>query len=196
MQDRDTRYSPRGMVDLDNTSIGGKRETGKRGRGAVSKVPVMRAVESRPKGCGHITLRKVASVTSSQIQRFLTHNGKGDTLILSVGLPVYQSLSQSRTLYPLSLESGQRAVEVFADVRRVIVRLNTWIQGTHSHVSKNTLTATYRNFRIVLIGGSNSAASPSSTGWLQLAVQQRRLRIANWLVIYVDKSILQCCLLT
>jgi hypothetical protein len=57
MEDRDTRYSLRGMVELDDTYIGGKKKPGKRGRGARNKVPVMVAVESRPQGCGHVGLR-------------------------------------------------------------------------------------------------------------------------------------------
>jgi transposase-like protein len=139
MEDRDTRYSLRGMIELDDTYMGGKRKSGKRGRGARSKVPVMVAVESRPQGCGHVALRKVASVTSSQAQNFLAHRVAGDTLIFSDGLSVYQSLSQDYDLYPLTLGDGQRAVEIFPDVHRVIARLKTWIRGTHSHVSKKHL---------------------------------------------------------
>jgi len=139
MEDRDTRYNLRGMVELDDTYIGGKRKPGKRGRGARSKVPVLVAVESRPKGCGHVALRKVTSVTSSQAWGFLTHSVAGDTLILSDGLSVYQSLSQDLNLHPLTLGNGQRAVEIFPDVHRVIARLKTWIRGTHTHVSSKHL---------------------------------------------------------
>jgi transposase-like protein len=127
------------MVELDDTYIGGKRKPGKRGRGATSKVPVMVAVESRPQGCGHVALRKVASVTSSQAQSFLTHSVGGDTLIFSDGFSSYRSLSQGFMLYPLTLGCTQRAVEIFPDVHRVIARLKTWIRGTHSHVSKKHL---------------------------------------------------------
>ena len=71
MEDRDTRYTLRGMVELDDTYIGGKKKSGKRGRGARSKVTVLVAVESRRQGCGHVALHKVASVSSSQAQEFL-----------------------------------------------------------------------------------------------------------------------------
>ena len=139
MEDRDTHYNLRGMVELDDTYIGGKRKPGKRGRGAKSKVPVLVAVESRPKGCGHVALRKVTSVSSSQAWGFLTHAVAGDTLILSDALSVYQSLSQDLNLYPLTVGNGQRAVEIFPDVHRVIARLKTWIRGTHTHVSSKHL---------------------------------------------------------
>jgi hypothetical protein len=53
----------KGMVELDDTYIGGKKKTAKHGRpgGARSKVPVLVVVDYRPKCCGHVTLRKVPS---------------------------------------------------------------------------------------------------------------------------------------
>jgi hypothetical protein len=57
MEDRDTRYTLRGIIELDDTYIGGRKKSRKRGRGARSKVPILVAVESRPKGCGHVTLQ-------------------------------------------------------------------------------------------------------------------------------------------
>lgn len=66
MEDRDTRYNLRGMVELDDTCIGGKKKPGKRARGARSKVPVLVAVEFRPKGCGYVALSKVLSLMSLQ----------------------------------------------------------------------------------------------------------------------------------
>ena len=135
MEDRDTRYNLRGMVELDDTYIGGKKKPGKRGRGATGKVPVLVAVESRPKGCGHVALTKVPSVTSVHAQAFITNRVQNDTIIFSDGFSSYRSVSKELTLYPLTVGSGQRAVEIFPDVHRVIARLKTWIRGTHSHVS-------------------------------------------------------------
>jgi hypothetical protein len=155
------------------------KKSGKRGLDAQSKVPGIVSGESRPKGWSHDALRKVASVTLSQVQSLLTHCIEANIPILLNGLFVYQSLSQSRNLYPLTYGSGQRAVEIFSDVHRVIARMKTWIWGTHSYLFENTLTASYRNFHIVLIGGFESAVSPSLTAWLELAVQWRQLGIAN-----------------
>ena len=139
MEDRDTCYTLRGMVELDDTYIGGRNKPGKRGRGAKSKVPVLVAVESRPEGCGHVALRKVASVSSSQTRGFLAQWVEDDTLLFSDGFSSYRSLSKDLNLYPLTIGSGERAVEIFPDVHRVIARLKTWIRGTHTHVSSKHL---------------------------------------------------------
>jgi transposase-like protein len=139
MEDRDTCYRLEGLIELDDTYIGGKKKTGKRGRGARGKVPVMVAVESRPKGCGHVALSRLVSLSSQQTKNFLHQNVHDDSLIISDGLYLYRSLGQSLNLCQIPLRGGQRAIDIFPDVHRVIARLKTWIRGTHSHVSNKHL---------------------------------------------------------
>ena len=139
MHDRDTRYTLQGVVELDDTYIGGKWKPGKRGRGARSKVPVLVAVESRPQGCAHIALSKMESLTSRWAKGFLHQKVQQQALMLSDSLPIYRSLSGDLNLYPLTVSRGPRAVEILPDVHRVIARLKNWIRGTHSHVSSKHL---------------------------------------------------------
>jgi hypothetical protein len=135
MEDRDTRYTLQGMVELDDTYIGGRKKPGKRGRGARSKVPVMVAVESLPKGSGHVALRKMETFSSQQTKNFLHQNVCDDSIIISDGLYLYRSLAKRVNLCQIPLRGSQRAIDIFPDVHRVIARLKTWIRGTHSHVS-------------------------------------------------------------
>lgn len=139
MEERDTQYNLRGMIDLDDSYIGGKKKSGKRGRGARSKVPVMVAVETRPEGCGHVALCKLNPFSSQQTQSFLQKKVRNDATISSDGLYLYRSLAESFNLSQIPLRGGQRAIEIFPDVHRVIARLKTWIRGTHSHVSNKHL---------------------------------------------------------
>jgi hypothetical protein len=139
MHDRDTRYTLQGVIELDDTYIGGKWKPGKRGRGARSKVPVLVAVESRPEGCGYVALSKMQSLTSRWAKSFLHQKVQQQALMLSDSLPIYRSLSGDLNLYPLTVSHGQRAVEILPDVHRVIARLKNWIRGTHSHVSSKHL---------------------------------------------------------
>ena len=85
MEDRDTRYHLHGIVELDDTYIGGKKKPGKQGRGAADKVPVMIALESRSKACGHVGLREVSSVTSVHTKEFITTCIGRDTIMFSDG---------------------------------------------------------------------------------------------------------------
>lgn len=139
MEDRDTRYSLRGLIELDDTYIGGKNKAGKRGRGARSKVPVLVAVQTLPKGCGHVALSNLESLSSHGIKDFLNEKAQEDVLSLSDGFSPYQSLSRDINLLSQPVWSGPRAVEVFPDVHRVIARLKNWIPGTHTHVSDKHL---------------------------------------------------------
>jgi transposase-like protein len=139
MKDRDTRYTLRGMIELDDTYIGGKKKPGKRGRGARSKVPVMVAVESRPKGCAHVALSTLAPFSSQQIESFLHQKVHHDSIITSDGLYLYRPLAEGFKVCQIPLRDGQRAIDIFPHVHRVIARLKTWIRGTHSHVSSKHL---------------------------------------------------------
>jgi transposase-like protein len=139
MKDRDTRYTLRGMIELDDTYIGGKKKPGKRGRGARSKVPVMVAVESRPKGCAHVALSTLAPFSSQQTESFLHQKVHHDSIITSDGLYLYRPLAQGFNVCQIPLRDGQRAIDIFPHVHRVIARLKTWIRGTHSHVSSKHL---------------------------------------------------------
>jgi transposase-like protein len=139
MEDRDTRYNLRGMVELDDTYIGGKKKPGKRGRGARSKVPVMVAVESRPKGCGHVALSKMEPFSSHQTKLFLQQKLEQGSHISSDGLHLYRPLTEYFDITHIPVHAGTSAVEIFPDVHRVIARLKTWLRGTHSHVSNKHL---------------------------------------------------------
>lgn len=139
MEDRDTRYSLKGLIELDDTYIGGKKKTGKRGRGARGKVPVLVAVETRLEGCGHVALNKLTSLRAHEVKASIHQKVNEAGLLLSDSLPVYQCLSREFNLLPLPGWQGQKAVEILPDVHRVIARLKTWIRRTHSHVSSKHL---------------------------------------------------------
>ena len=139
MEDRDTGYLLRGMIELDDTYIGGKKKPGKRGRGARGKVPVMVTVESRPKGVGHVALSKMEPFSSQQTKLFLQNKVINDSFITSDGLHLYSPLAECFNLAQIPVGNGQRAVEIFPDVHRIIARLKTWLRGTHFHVSKKHL---------------------------------------------------------
>lgn len=139
MEERDTRCTLQGVIELDETYIGGKKKSGKRGRGARSKVPVMVAVESRPKGCGHVSLSKVEPLSSQQAKNFLHKRVLDDSIINTDGLFLYRSLAENFHLCQTTLGDGPRAVKIFPHVHRVIARLKSWIRGTHCHVSSKHL---------------------------------------------------------
>jgi len=140
MVERETRCQLQGVIELDDTYLGGKKKPGKRGRGAGGKVPVILAVERRPKGCGHVALSKVPSLSSREAKRFAHEHIGAGARIRTDGLIIYRTLGESFSSEQTLVGSGTpRAVEVFPHVHRVIARLKTWVRGTHSHVSQKHL---------------------------------------------------------
>jgi len=139
MEDRDTRYTLEGLLELDDTYIGGKKKPGKPGRGAGGKVPIMVAVESRPKGSGHAALTKMDPFCSEQAKIFLEQKVHKDSTVTSDGYSLYRPLGECFNLFQIPVGTGQNAGNVFPRVHRVIARLKNWIRGTHLHVSKKHL---------------------------------------------------------
>jgi hypothetical protein len=69
-------------------------------------VPVLVAVESRPKGYGHVALHQVTSLSSEQTKRFLTYNLHTGATITSDGLYLYRSLADEFSFYHIPLSGG------------------------------------------------------------------------------------------
>jgi len=139
MADRDTGYTLQGLIEVDDTYVGGRKQPGKRGRGARSKVPVPLAVESRPKGCGRAALRRAPSISALQVKSFLRQKVGEGARIFSDGLSAYHAVSRDLPVRPVTVGDGPTAAEVFPDVHRVIANLKSWIRGTHTHVSGKRL---------------------------------------------------------
>ena len=139
MKETDTSYVLQDLVELDDTYVGGKNKPGKPGRGAAAKVPVMVAVESRPKGCGHVAMKHASPLSSLKAQSFAHTRIRPKTTITTDGFPVYSSLAKHFTLCQITVNDGMTAVKVLPRVHRVIERLKSWLRGTHCHVSQKHL---------------------------------------------------------
>jgi len=65
MAHRDSIYRLSNLIELDDTVVGGKR-SGKRGRSAEGKRPVLVSVETREKGAGFVAMQVVDSVSQAR----------------------------------------------------------------------------------------------------------------------------------
>ena len=70
MADRDSIYRLTQLIELDDAYIGGKK-TGKRGRGAEGKTPIIVAVENLKDHAGFMAAETVKQIDHQHVERFL-----------------------------------------------------------------------------------------------------------------------------
>jgi len=68
---RSISYQPSGLIEVDDALVGGKR-SGKRGRGAIGKAPVLIACESKKKKAGYVAMKAVDSVSYNSVKEFVS----------------------------------------------------------------------------------------------------------------------------
>jgi len=71
MAHRDSLYQLSGLIEVDDALVGGKR-SGKRGRGATGKAPVLIACESKKKQAGYVAMKAVDSVSHNSVKEFVS----------------------------------------------------------------------------------------------------------------------------
>lgn len=70
MGHRDSVYRLHDLIEIDDAFVGGRR-SGKRGRGAAGKSPVLVAIENRDSHAGFIAMQQVPAVTKEAVAKFV-----------------------------------------------------------------------------------------------------------------------------
>jgi len=95
MRRRDEGYVLQGLVEVDETYVGGKAE-GKRGRGADKKTPVAVALELRSDGKpGHMGMRSLKRVDGHCLRRFAEQKIKKGSTLKTDGWGAYRSVAKA-----------------------------------------------------------------------------------------------------
>jgi len=131
---RSGREQIRGVVEVDETYVGGIASGGKRGRGAANKEIVVIAVEVfRPKGFGRIRMRRIPNVSGDSLVPFICDVVKPGSEILTDGWGGYNSLAQHNYRHSSSVvsNSGDPAHVTMPGVHRIAALLKRWMLGIH-----------------------------------------------------------------
>lgn len=131
---RTERRKLSGIVEVDETMIGGVRKDGKRGRGTEKSIVVIGVEIKEPKGFGRIRMRHVADASGDSLLPFVFDTISPDnTEVQTDGWKGYNGLSNhgySHTRTILSA-SDDPAHESMPGVHHVAGLLKRWILGTH-----------------------------------------------------------------
>ena len=85
MGHRDSIYRLHDLIEIDDALVGGRR-SGKRGRGAEGKTPVLVAIENRDKRAGFIAMQQVSAVTRETVAQFVQRHLPPSQLVRSDAL--------------------------------------------------------------------------------------------------------------
>lgn len=128
-----------GVVEVDETYIGGPEKGGKRGRGTENKDIVVIAIEVfSPKGFGRVRMKRIPDVSGESLVPFICDEVKTSSEILTDGWDGYNDLKKydfSHKKIILS-KSGDPAHVLMPGVHRIASLLKRWLLGIHQGAVK------------------------------------------------------------
>ena len=141
MTQRDAHYQLAGLIEMDDSYFGQKKTSGKAGRGATKKTPVLAAIEvpdnKKPR---FAILESLTSVSANEIQNKLTSRVKDHQIIKTDGYATYKTL---RALgyyhYPKVLKEKSLIQEHLPWVHILISNVKAAIRATFHGVSTKHL---------------------------------------------------------
>lgn len=123
-----------GVVEIDETMLGGESHGGKRGRGAENKYIVVIAVEViEPKGFGRVRMRQIKSANMQNLTKFITENVAKGAQIRTDCWSGYLGLEKKGYIHKkfnMSKSSDPAHISM-PGVHRVASLLKRWLLGTH-----------------------------------------------------------------
>lgn len=131
---RTEREKLSGIVEVDETMVGGVKKDGKRGRGAEKSIVVIAVEIKEPKGFGRIRMRHIADASGENLLPFIYDTISPDsTEIQTDGWNGYNDLSNHGYSHKRTTLSGSDnpAHESMPGVHQVASLLKRWILGTH-----------------------------------------------------------------
>jgi len=133
-----------GVVEIDETILGGESHGGKRGRGAENKHIIVIAIEVLvPKGFGRVRMKQIESANSKNLLSFITENVVVGSEIQTDSWSGYTGLESHGYVHKKVniSESGDPAHVSMPGVHRIASLLKRWLLGTHQgSVSSKHLT--------------------------------------------------------
>jgi transposase-like protein len=130
-----------GLVEVDESFVGGRKIPGSTGRGSLGKTIVALAVESRGDRAGRVRLRVIARATQAEVLPFLhDYVDPSASRVATDGLQTYRVLPEAGFRHRRRVQGApERAVRILPWVHRIAGNLKTWLRGTFHGVSRKHL---------------------------------------------------------
>lgn len=122
-----------GIVEIDETLVGGVDRGGKRGRGSQKSIVVMAVELHEPRGYGRVRMRFIPDASSNSLIRFINDIVEPGSTICTDGWSGYNDLKSLEYIHKRTVlsDSEDQAHVSMPGVHRVASLLKRWILGTH-----------------------------------------------------------------
>ncbi len=133
MADRDSAYRLENLVEFDDAYVGGKR-TGKRGRGAAGKKPILVAVETRGEKARFMAVEAVDVISKETVRDFLQNHLKVGQTVRTDAFPALNSVKEMHC-HQKKVVPAEEISKWLPLVHVVIGNLKKFLNGTFHGVS-------------------------------------------------------------
>lgn len=133
MTDRDSKYRLEQLIEFDDAYIGGKR-TGKRGRGAAGKQPILVAVETRDGKAGYMAVEAVDTISKKTVREFLQNHLKAGQTVRTDAFAALNSVGEMHN-HQKKVVPAEKASVWLPLVHVIIGNLKKFLNGTFHGVS-------------------------------------------------------------
>jgi transposase-like protein len=121
-----------GIVEVDETSMGGVEPGLRGGRAKGKKSLVVIAVEHRePKGFGRCRMEPIDDFSSDTLCRFLVDHVEERSTVVTDGLQSYRPAAKDSYIHQRLIVPGDQAGDLSPGVHRVASLAKRWLLGTH-----------------------------------------------------------------
>lgn len=130
---RPGRERLRGLVEVDETYLGGLEE-GQRGRPSAGKKALIAvAAEEAGRGIGRVRLRRIRDASATSLCPFVSDSVELGSQVRTDGWVGYDGIAAMGYRHKVSVisKSKRRADELLPHVHRVVSLLKRWLMGTH-----------------------------------------------------------------
>jgi len=131
---RSERAKLSGLVEVDETLVGGVKQGGKRGRGTTKSVVVIAVELQEPMGFGRIRMRHIPNASGNSLISFIGDAVEEHSTVCTDGWTGYNDLLECKIYKHRKtvLSSSEDHAHVsMPGVHRVASLLKRWIMGTH-----------------------------------------------------------------
>jgi len=135
MAQRDSYYKLAGLIEMDDMYIGSKK-SGKQGRGALGKMKIIVAVETKDDKPGFAKMERVENLSKDMISQAFDEHLTDNISIITDGWSPYNALeSGNRKHFPVFVGSGENAPKVLPWVHTMISNIKGNLRGIYHGVS-------------------------------------------------------------